>query len=175
MTATWQQIAAAKRAAEDRLIARFRSDLFRGEAAAEGRGYPTLETPWGLGRQFFSGLYAISVARRSAWPETQAVFDVYSEAYPARRLVVGQMLWGPGRWYDEEPQYDGFFDVHIAERIHKRGPRHLKEQPGVVVYLISKGGADLANPPAPGEPPPELLEARVELERLERGSGNATS
>jgi hypothetical protein len=163
VTGTWQELAEQKRAAEDQVIARHRWGLFKGEMPAADRGYPTRETPWGLGRQFFSGLYVTRLSRRSAWPETQMVWDLFWENFPDRHFIAFDPLWPPSCWDDPEPPYEEFADVHLVEGIHEHGRRWLAVQPGPVVYFIWQVHADAR---APGAPPAELLRAREEIDRI---------
>jgi hypothetical protein len=52
--------------------------------------------------------------------------------------------------------------------MHKHGGRWLRLQPGPVVYLIWRTPVDFDSPPAIGEPPVELLEARAEVDEIKR-------
>ncbi len=165
--ATWRDIAAQLKPAEDQLIERYRFGQFKGDSAAPGRGYRVVETPWGVvGRRGYPGFAFTAVSRRSAWPETQAVFEIYWEEIPDRRFVVMQSIWRPGHWYDDGPPYDEFYDTHIAVNISKQGVRWMRSQPGPVVHMKWGDQADLDHPPADGEPPEELLLARREWEAI---------
>jgi hypothetical protein len=166
MTERWIDLAASRRPAEDRLIDRYRADFFEGDAPATDRGYPTIETPWGLGRKFFTGLYVTALGGRSAWPETQLVLDLFWEVVPDRRVVAMRSLWPPDRWHDMEPPYNELLGIHLVEGIHKHAQRWLAVQPGPVVYFIWQSPVDFANPPAPGAPPAELVSARSEIDRI---------
>lgn len=166
MTESWIDLAAIRQSAEDRSIDRYREDFFRGDAPATDRGYATIETPWGLGRQFFTGLYVTAFGRRSAWPETQLVLDLFWDVVPDRRVVVMRCLWPPDRRRDIEPPYNELFDVNLVEGIHKHAQRWLAMQPGPVVYFIWQSPVDFDDPPAPGPPPAELVSARAEIDRI---------
>lgn len=164
---TWQDIAAQVRPAEERLIERYRSELFQGESASPDRGYMTVETPWGPARSIFPGVAVTGIGRRSAWPETQMVLDVFWQTFPDRPVVAMRPIWPYGRWHEAEPPYDEFFDMHLVEGIHKYGVRWVRAQADGVVYMAWRNRADLDNPPAEGEPPDELLRARSELDALQ--------
>jgi hypothetical protein len=56
--------------------------------------------------------------------------------------------------------------VNIGESIQKRFKRRLAEHPGPILYFFWWTELDLSDPPAPGDPPPELLAARAERERI---------
>ena len=154
------------RPAEDRLIDRYREELFRGPSPAPDRGYPTTQTPWGIGREFFSAMHVTAVGRRSVWPETQMVLDMFWENFPDRHFVVLRAIWPPDYWHEAEPPHNEVFWFNLAEHIHTRGLRWLRLQPGTQVYFIWSNTADLANPPTAGDPPAELLAARRELDEI---------
>jgi hypothetical protein len=164
--AGWTETAALKRAAEDHLIARYRSELFKGDAPEDGRGYLIIRTPAGPARQFFPAMYALRVERRSVWPETQIAIDAFLDFADPRRAVVLWPLWPPARWHDAEPAHNDVLWVNIGEAIHKRFNSRSTVQPGATVYFIWGARADLQDPPASGEPPAELLSARRKLDAI---------
>lgn len=164
----WRDRAAHVEPAEDRLIDRYRHQAFAGTEPAPGRGYQTTETPWGIGRTFFSGMHVTGIGRRSAWPETQMVLDMFWENFPDRRFIVLRPIWPPGHWFDAEPRYNDVFWVNLVEGIHKRGGEWLRVQPGPLVYFIWSNIVDVHNPPGDGDPPPELITARQEIDDIKR-------
>jgi hypothetical protein len=166
MTETWQELAARKRPAEDRLIERHRQGFFRGEAPAAGRGYPTIQTPWGVAREFFPAMHAADIQRRSAWPETQIVLNLFLEFAPERRVIAMWPIWLRESVQEGEPPYNDVLAINIGEAIQKRAPSRLALQPGPFVYCIWENPIDLTDPPAPGNPPPELVNARAETEQI---------
>jgi hypothetical protein len=164
MTSQWQDLAAQKRSSEDRLIERYRAALFdHGSSASTADDARTITTPWGIGHRFHRGLYATEFSRRSAWPETQIVIDLVWQAYPERRFIVMRGIWPPERVHDPEPRYNDLFYINLWESIMTRASNWLAVQPGPVVYFIWSNRADLDDPPAAGDPPPELLSARAEV------------
>jgi hypothetical protein len=89
VASTWKEIAAQVRPAEDRLIERYVSELFKGDVPQPGLGYPTLETPWGTGRGLpIISMYITGIRQLSAWPETRMVLDAFWENFPDRRFVL---------------------------------------------------------------------------------------
>lgn len=174
MIETWKEIAAEKRPAEDRLIDRYRSAFFKGDSPEAGRCYPTQETPWGLGREFFSGFFATSIGRRSAWPETQLILEFFWDIHPTRHFVAMRPIWPLGHSHDPEPPYNDVLSVNLVEAMHTgRENDWTAVQPGPMVYVISELRADPAEPPAPGDPPDELLTARAEVDELRARSRHA--
>lgn len=166
MSGSWQEVAAQKGSAEDRLIDRYRLELFDGERPADSRGYPTIETPWGCGRQIFPGLYVAGIGRRSVWPETQMVLQLFLTSHPDKQVIGWWGIWPPGHRNDSDPPYNEMFSVNLAESVHKHASRWLALQPGPVAYFIWWTPTDLEHPPALGDPPPELLSARAELDAI---------
>jgi hypothetical protein len=165
----WQDHAGHVEPAEDRLIDRYRDEFFRDRSPGSDRGYETTQTPWGVGRRFYSAMYVTAIERRSAWPETQMVLDMFWEGFPDRHFVVLRAIWPPDRWFDDEPPYNDLYWANLAEHIHTRAPEWLGVQPGPVVYFNWRNTVDLQHPPADGDPPPQLLAARQEIEDIERG------
>jgi hypothetical protein len=166
MIESWQQFAVRKRNSEDRLIGRYRLEAFNGDTPAEGRGYPTLDTAWGLGREFHPGLYVAGVGRGSAWPETGIVLNLFSEARPQQKIVAIKGIWPPDQWHQDQPPYNEMFWMNLAEGIETYPRRRISGQNGPVAYFVWRSTVDLANPPADGDPPLELLDARAELDRI---------
>jgi hypothetical protein len=117
-----------------------------------------------VGHRFENGLYITSFGRRSAWPETQIVLNIFWKVHPDRRFVVMKGLWPPARIDRPEPPENELFYMNLWESMLTRAGRWLRVQPGPVVYFIWGSPVDLDNPPAPGDPPSELLEARAETE-----------
>lgn len=169
MSASWRELAAQKRAGEDRLIERYRLELLGDDGPRTGRGYPVTQTPWGPARQFFPAMYVAGISRRSVWPETQIVLNLFLEFAPDRRVIGMRGIWPPAKWDDPEPPYNELFAVNLAESIHKYGPSWLAAQQGPVVYFVWSTPVDFEYPPALGGPPPELLAARAEVERIRNG------
>lgn len=170
MTPTWRELAEEKRRNEDYLIDRYRERLFsEGPAVDETDDADrVIDTPRGVGHRFHRGLYATAFSRRSAWPETQLVMELFWQAYADRRFVVMKAIWPPDRIHDFAPPYNDLFYVNLWESIMTRAPEWLAVQPGPVVYLIWSSPVDFDNPPAPGDPPAELLSARSEVDQLKR-------
>jgi hypothetical protein len=168
MTETWQELAAHKRSAEDRLIERHRTAFLISEGPGPGSNDGTKQTPWGASYRFFPGMYVAAIARRSAWPETQIVFHVFLDFIPDRPAIVMWPIWFPESWHAEEPPYNDVLGVNIAEALQKRFRNNLAAQPGPVLYFIWETLVDFAHPPAPGDPPPELLSARAETEHIRK-------
>lgn len=168
MTETWEQGAARRRPAEDRVIARYRQAFFGGDAPAPDRGYPTVSTDRGLACEFFPAMAAARIARRSAWPETQIVIDIVLDFTPQRHGVVMWPMWSRERWDDQEPRYNDVLGINIGEAVQKRFDARLSGQRGPTLYFIWESPVDLSNPPALGGPPEELLLARDELDRIRR-------
>jgi hypothetical protein len=165
----WRDRADQVKPAEDRLIDRYREEFFGGRSPASNRGYETTRTPWGLGRGFHRAMYVTAIDRRSAWPETQMVLDMFWENFPDRHFVVMRAVWPPDRWFDDEPPYNDLYWTNLAEHIHTRAPTWLRVQPGAVVYFNWRNMVDLQQPPADGGPPPALLAARQAMEEIESG------
>lgn len=166
MSGTWQQLASDRRPAENRLIARYRSAFFRGEKPAAGRGSRTVQTPWGIGCGFFPGMYVAEINRRSAWPETQIVLNLWLDFAPDRRVVAMWPVWPPEYWHADEPPYNDVLYANLAEAIQKRAVKRFASQPGQIVYFIWGAPVDFEHPPAPGDPPPELMSARAEIAQI---------
>jgi hypothetical protein len=165
----WRDHAAQVKPAEDRLIDRYRQELFRGTSPAPDRGYETTETPWGPGRQFFSAMHVTGIQRRSAWPETQMVLDMFWDNFPDRHFVVLRAIWPPDHWLDGEPPYNDVYWFNLAEHIATRGLQWLRVQPGPLVHFIWSNTVDLQHPPADGDPPPDLVAARREINDIKSG------
>ena len=166
---SWQGIAAQKRPAEDRLIERYRARLIdHNNPRYVDDPESTVTTAWGVGHRFESGFYVTGFSRRSAWPETQMVLDVFWDIHPDRRFVVMRSLWPPGQIHEPEPPESGYFYLNLWESIVARATRWLRVQPGPVVYFIWSTTNDLDDPPAPGDPPPELLAARAQTAAIKR-------
>lgn len=165
---TWQDLASERQAGEDSLIERFRATLFdRDESDTSDDPDRTVATPWGaVGHRFHRGLYITDFRRRSAWPETQLVLDVFWEAHPERRFIVMKGIWPPERIQEPEPPENELFDLNLWESIVTRARRWLRVQPGPVVYFIWSSPVDLEDPPASGNPPQELLAARAETANI---------
>jgi hypothetical protein len=53
-----------------------------------------------------------------------------------------------------------------VEWIHKRSTRWMSMQPGPLVDFIWSSSVDFDRPPAAGDPPPELLTARSQIDRI---------
>jgi hypothetical protein len=85
---------------------------------------------------------------------------------PERAAIVTWPLWIPENWDEDAPFYNDVFWVNIGEAVTKRFRKRLAEQPGPILYFLWRTEVDFDNPPAPGDPPRELLAARVELERI---------
>lgn len=57
--------------------------------ADPGLGYPTRETPWGIGPALpIISMYVTGIRRVGAWPETMMVLDAFWENFPDRRFVL---------------------------------------------------------------------------------------
>jgi hypothetical protein len=167
MALTWTEIAAQVRPAEDRLIERYVKDFFKDDVPQPGLGYPTLETPRGTGRALpIISMYVTGIRRLSAWPETMIVLDAFWENFPDRRFVLVVSIWPPSRWQDPEPPYNEMFYVNLAGWIHKRSVRWMSMQPGPLVHFIWSSSVDFDRPLAPGDPPPDLLAARSEIDEI---------
>jgi hypothetical protein len=166
MSQSWHELAVSKREAEDGLIGRYRLEVFDGARPAADRGYRTVDTPWGIGRQFFPGLYVAGISRRSAWPETGVVLNLFSEARLDQRVVAIKGIWPPDRWHETEPPYNELFWMHLAEGILTYPRRRIAGQAGPVAYFVWRSPVDFDNPPAAGDPPSELLDGRAELDRI---------
>lgn len=163
---TWQEIAEQVRPAEDELIERYRYGLFQGDAPRAELGYPTMETPWGTGRNLdIVGMGVTGIRRLSAWPETMMVVDAFWPNFPDRRFVMMVTIWGMD-WHEAEPRYNDVFWWNLAEWIVKRAMSRMRQQPGPVVYFIWSVSVDPDRPPAPGDPPRELLTARSEIAQI---------
>jgi hypothetical protein len=167
MALTWKEIATQVRPAEDLLIDRYVQALFKGDVPQPELGYPTLETPWGTGRVLpMISMCVTGIRRLSAWPETMMVLDAFWENFPDRRFVLMVSIWPRSRWQDPEPPYNEMFDVNLVEWIYKRSTRWMAMQAGPLVYFIWSNSVDFERPPAPGDPPSELLAARSEIDEI---------
>jgi hypothetical protein len=166
MSDSWQELAQRKRPAEDRLIEQYRKEFFKGDLPSSGRGYEVSRTPWGVARRFFPAMYLASIGRRSAWPETQVVLKLFFEFAPGRRVIGMRGIWPPGRWDAPDPPHNDMFGMNLAESIQKHAGRWLAAQQGPIAYFIWSTPVDRTRPPAPGNPPPELLTARAEVDRI---------
>lgn len=113
-------------------------------------------------------MHVTGIGRRSVWPETQMVLDMFWENFPDRHFVVLRTIWPPDRWFDAEPPINDVLWFNLAEHIHTRAERWLRQQPEPRVYFIWSNTADLEDPPATGGPPPELMAARDELADVRR-------
>jgi hypothetical protein len=164
---TWQEIAEKRRAVEDRLIQRYQDRLFGdGSPIGEDADDRVAMTPWGLGHRFHSGFYITAFRRRSAWPETQVVMDLFWEAHEDRHFVLMKSIWPPDRIHDPGPPHNDLFYVNLWESIVSRASGWLRVQPGPLVYFIWSTPVDLNDPPAPGDPPSALLAARAETAEI---------
>jgi hypothetical protein len=170
----WRELAAEKRAGENRLIERHRHDLFGDETPPAGRDIHTQQTPWGAGVQVAPEMFVTAIRRRSAWPETHMVLDLFWAAFPDRHWVVMLAVWPPAQIRDLEPRYNDVLWFNLMEWLHTRGPRRIRDQPGPVVYYIQGSRYDL-HPPALGPAPAELLAARQEVDEIKRGWVKANS
>jgi hypothetical protein len=167
--ADWARLAAERGTGEDRLIARYRRELFGGDAPADEHKR-TQDTPWGPGVPFHEGMIVTAIRRRGAWPETQMVLDLFWTNLPDRQCVLMLGIWPPGRIREPEPPYNRVFWFNLLEEMHTRAGRVLHKQAGPVAYYI--GGISYAvDPPALGRPPAELLRARDEVQEIQRGWG----
>jgi hypothetical protein len=126
----WRDHADQVEPAEDRLIDRYRDEFFKGRSPASDRGYETTQTPSGIGRRFYPAMYVTAIERRSAWPETQMVLDMFWESIPDRHFVVLRAIWPPDRWFDDEPPYNDLYWANLAEHIHTRTPGGFACSPG---------------------------------------------
>jgi hypothetical protein len=164
----WRELAAEKRAGEDRLIARYRHQLFGDGASCTAEKTRLQQTPWGPGAQVASDLFVTATGRRSAWPETQMVLDVFWHTFPDRPWVMMLGVWPPAEIRDVEPRYNDVLWFNLREWLHSASVRRLREQPGPVVYYVHGNRYD-DHPAALGPEPAELRAARQEDDQMKRG------
>jgi hypothetical protein len=163
----WRELAAEKRAGEDRLIARYRHQLFGDGASRAVEKTRMHQTPWGPGAQVASDLFVTAIGRRSAWPETQMVLDVFWSTFPDRPWVMMLGVWPPAEIRDSEPRYNDVLWFNLREWLHSASMPRLHEQPGPVAYYVHGNRYD-DHPAALGPEPAELLAARQEDDQMKR-------
>ena len=163
-----RELAAERIAGEDRLIERHRDELFGDDARADAQPTAMQSTPLGPAVQVAPDVFVTEITRRSAWPETQMVLDVFWAAFPDRHFVVLHGIWPPAQVRRPTPPYNDVLRFNVAEWLHTRAPRLLHERHGPIVYYFGSTRYD-QHPPALGQPPTEVLVARQEDDQIKRG------